>query len=172
MSTNTSLVSAAASQRLNDYFGKGDNKFGLLSGYDSKFEIDRETNAVSWKGVSGLLQWFHRWPFGFGVMKDTKLWVKMNQIFWNLLVFVLIYGSIYKAMIESNSLKVPDNIKSRTNNTFLQGVYFSLVTMVTLGFGDIVPYTTGAQVAVTSQIVLFVLFNFIWVIKYDIRASI
>ena len=158
---NSSLVASAASQRLNDYFGTGDNKFSLLSGYDAKFDIDQQTGVVSWKGVSGLLQFFHRYPFGFGVMKDTKFWIKINQIFWNLLIFVLIYGAIYKAMIESNSIKVPDGIKSKTNNTFLQGVYFSLVTMVTLGFGDIVPYTTGAQVAVMSQIVLFVLFNLI-----------
>ncbi len=155
-----------------NFFGKGDSSFGVLSGYDAKYDFDSQTGLIHWKGVSGILQWIRRWPFGFGMMKDGKMWIRLNQVVWNLFIFVLIYGAIYKAMIDNGSLRVPDNMKDGTSTSFTQGVYFSLSTMITLGFGDIVPVTTGAQIMVTSQMILFALFNFVWLLKFEVKAPV
>lgn len=153
--------------RVSEFFGRSGNNgqraFGLTRGFEDKFSPNSD-GTVSWKGISGVLQFFHKYPLGF-VKGD---WGRaVNQIIWNIILFVVIPGAIYGSMIKNGSLSVPDGIAEQTPNPYSQGFYFSIVTMTTLGFGDITPATVGGQVMVMFHILLFFLFNFIWTLEWD-----
>lgn len=173
-STNLNLDPSPS--KVAQFFGasQGGRSFGLASGIDQKFTGTVEGGDLSWKGISGLLQFFHKWPMGF-VKAD---WGRaVNQVFWNILLFVIIPGAIYGSMIKSGSLSVPDGMKEKMageyeEGAFAQGFYFALMTLTTLGFGDITPSTVGAQVGVMFHIIGFILFNFIWAIEWDPTALI
>lgn len=166
--------------KVSEFFGS-DGAFGLMSGMESKFtEIDGQYN---WKGMSGVLQFFHKWPLGF-IQND---WARsVNQIVWNLLIFVGIFGGIYSGMMSSGDITETTTAADGTttkkivgNNNFAipdrmlneppawRGFYFAIVTMTTLGFGDISPKSIAGQTAVGLQIVLFFVFNFIWSVEWD-----
>lgn len=152
--------------RVGEYFG--DQNFGLANGfsakYDEVYDISGQVIGHSWKGMSGLLQFFHKWPLGF--IKSN--WGRaVNQIIWNLLLFIIIPGAIYGSMIQNGSFSVPDGITKQTPDPYAQGFYFAVMTMTTLGFGDITPSTVGGQVMVMFHILLFFLFNFIWTLEFD-----
>lgn len=154
------------SNNINRFFGK--NTFGLARGFQDKYEIDTDSVGkivgYSWKGMSGLLQFFHKYPLGF-IKSD---WGRaLNQIIWNIALFIVIPGAIYGSLIKNGSLSVPDNIKDQMPDPYAQGFYFSVITMTTLGFGDITPATIGGQVAVMFHILLFFIFNFIWTLEWD-----
>lgn len=164
---NTNNMRSPNLSRVSNFFGRGTgSQFGLASGVTNKFNYDSVNDIVNWKGMSGILQFFHRWPMGFGNMKKSD-WAKtFNQIFWNIAIFVVLFGFIYAGMIQSGALGVPDGIKEQTPNPVAQGMYFSVITMTTLGFGDITPATVGGQVMVTLHILLFFIFNFIWTLDF------
>lgn len=122
-------------------------------------------DKISWHGVSGFLQFFYKFPFGY--MSESDWAFAVNQILWNILLFVVIPGFIYGSMIKNGSLSVPDGIKEQTPDPTFQGFYFAVITMTTLGFGDITPATVGGQVMVMFHILLFFLFNFIWTLEWD-----
>lgn len=141
----------------------GPKAFTAATGLENKI-ITHKDGTFSWRGFSGILQFIHKFPFGYLTRKD---WGKtLNQIFWNLFIFVFIFGMIYSAMIRSGALGVPDGIKEQTPNEFTQGLYFAVVTTTTLGFGDITPATVGGQIVVMVHILLFFMFNFIWTLDY------
>lgn len=157
----------------------GERAFGLASGLENKMMI--KDGQVSWRGFSGILQFIHKFPFGYLGGPDSKWGLIINQIFWNIVIFVLLFGSIYGLMIKTGHFKVPENaIKAQntggggieadattTNENYMQqGLYFAVVTTTTLGFGDIVPKTVGAQVMVMFHMLLFFIFNFIWYLDY------
>jgi len=158
--------------------GPGDSEkaFSFASGIDKKMFI--KDGQISWRGFSGILQFIHKAPFGYLGGPGTTWGLTLNQIFWNIVIFVLIFGSIYGVMIRDGHISVPEKAiqaqnndpigTSSTNDNYMQqGLYFALVTTTTLGFGDIVPKTVGGQVMVMFHILLFFIFNFIWVINYD-----
>lgn len=124
---------------------------------------------LDWDGFSGLLQWFTKYPIPI----DSSWAFTLNQIVWNVLFFILFYGLIYGAIINSGSemISVPEEIQKQTPSPWTQGIYFSIVTMTSLGFGDITPATFGGQMLVTSQILLFFIFNFIWTLNFDFMES-
>lgn len=134
-----------------------------------KYVID-ESGKINWRGFSGVLQFFYRWPFGFSTLKDNRIAVRFNQIFWNVLIFVCIFGAIYKLLIDMGSIDVNEKIQEQTPNTYLQGVYFSVVTTTTLGFGDIYPKTLMSQTVVFIHLVLMVLLNIIWLCNFGISS--
>lgn len=147
------------------FFGRGEQGgFGLASGFNDKYQTYGD-GTVGWRGISGILQFIHKFPFGYMSKSD---WAKsLNQILWNIIIFIGIFGAIYGGMIKSGALGVPDGIADQTPDPMAQGYYFAVVTMTTLGFGDITPATVGGQVMVMFQILLFFIFNFIWTLEYD-----
>jgi len=124
---------------------------------------------LDWDGFSGLLQWFTKYPIPI----EASWAPTLNQILWNIIFFILFYGLIYGAIINSGSemISVPEEIQQQTPSPWTQGIYFSIVTMTSLGFGDITPGTFGGQMIVTSQILLFFMFNFIWTLNFDVSSS-
>ena len=148
-----------------EFFGQGHDKFRVLGDVTNKYtNID---GLVEWKGMSGVLQFFHNWPMGFRSLKKAGWTKTFNQIFWNVLIFVLAFAAIYAGAISSGAISVPQEIKDKTDdNKFLQGLYFAVVTMTTLGFGDITPATVGGQILVMFHILSFFVFNFIWSIDF------
>lgn len=152
--------------RVEDFFGKRDSGFGLLRGAEEgiKYYVNNK-GEVLWRGMSGILQFFHRWPLGF--IKNS--WARsVNQVIWNVILFIIIPGAIYSALIRNNAINVPEEIQKQTPDPFKQGLYFATVTMTTLGFGDITPKTIGAQIAVMFHILFFFIFNFIWTLDFDL----
>lgn len=157
-------------RRMSQFFGGpaeagGQRAFRLTGDVMNKYT--NVNGIVTWKGMSGILQAFHRWPLGFGDNLKKAGWTKVaNQIIWNILIFVLLFGLIYGGMIKSGALSVPEEMAKQTKNPFAQGLYFAVVTTTTLGFGDITPATVAGQMAVTFHIILFFIFNFIWSINF------
>jgi hypothetical protein len=153
--------------RLSNFFGRNPTgqQFGLAKGVTNKYTYDSSTKLVDWKGVSGLLQFFHKYPMGFTTGMKQADWTKtFNQIFWNILIFVIGFGFLYS--MNMSSFSVPEEMDKQVSNPVAKGMYFSVVTMTTLGFGDITPSTVGGQVLVMFHIMLFFLFNFIWAIDF------
>lgn len=134
-----------------------------------KYIID-ENGVLQWRGFSGILQFFYRWPLGFSTLKDNPIAARFNQIIWNLLIFVLIFGLIYKVLIDNGYIQVHEEIQKQSPNTFLQGIYFAVVTTTTLGFGDIYPKSIGGQIAVFFHLISLVLFNIIWMCNFQIST--
>ncbi len=60
-------------------------------------------------------------------------------------VFVLIFSGIYQ-FVEIDH--------GRHEMNWFQPIYFSLVTMTTLGYGDVVPVSTPAQMITMLQVVM------------------
>lgn len=129
-----------------------------------------ENGVIQWRGFSGFIQWFYRWPFGFTQgMKDHPLAVRFNQIVWNVVIFVVVFGFIYKAMIDYRMMEPNEDLPPSTNDsTTLQGFYFSTIITTTLGVGTVIPKTFWAQTVVLIHLLLLVLFNIIWFCKFTI----
>ena len=129
-----------------------------------------ENGVIQWRGFSGFIQWFYRWPFGFTQgMKDHPLAVRFNQIFWNVMIFVVVFGFIYKAMIDYRMMEDVSNAPiNKERSSFLQGFYFSTMTTTTLGMAGVVPKTFWGQIVVFIHLTLMVLFNIIWLCKFSI----
>jgi voltage-gated potassium channel len=55
----------------------------------------------------------------------------------------LIFAQIYTLamLVNPNSLHLPDNVEPSTDNFQLEMIYFSFVTLATLGYGDVLPDT-------------------------------
>lgn len=152
--------------------------FGFIEGLKNKYEVFPDGN-VSWRGMSGVLQFISKFPFGYLSKSD---WAKtLNQIFWNITIFIVLFGFIYAALIQGKHIGVPEeSIAQQTSapvtatgevqndNALSQGFYFAAVTTTTLGFGDISPSTLFGQFVVMMHIILFMLFNFIFVLDFGV----
>lgn len=146
------------------FFGRQGDGFGLARGFGEKFASNAD-GTTSWRGISGILQFISKFPFGYMTKSD---WGKgLNQIVWNILFFVVLFGLIYGSMIRNKALSVPAEMAAQTPDPMAQGMYFSVMIMTTLGFGDITPATIGGQIVVMLHIILFFLFNFIWTLEFD-----
>lgn len=68
------------------------------------------------------------------------------------LLLAFAFGLIYNFLI----IRSPDSFKGAlsTNNHFGDVIYFSLVTIATLGYGDIVPATNAARTIATIEAVI------------------
>ena len=55
----------------------------------------------------------------------------------------LVFAQIYTLamLVDPNSLRLPDSVATSTENFQLDMIYFSFVTLATLGYGDILPDT-------------------------------
>jgi voltage-gated potassium channel len=62
--------------------------------------------------------------------------------------FIVVYASTYVSI----SAAVPDAFTQPMTKT--DALYFTVVTLGTVGFGDIAPVTTAARMAVSSQVLL------------------
>ena len=54
--------------------------------------------------------------------------------------------------------------------TFPESVYFSIITLSTVGYGDVVPYSDLVRIIVASEIVfgvLLILFGFSEILRYS-----
>lgn len=59
------------------------------------------------------------------------------------LLIGLVFAQIYTLamLVDPNSLHLPDNVAPNTENFQLEMIYFSFVTLATLGYGDVLPAT-------------------------------
>ena len=75
-------------------------------------------------------------------------------VYWNILVAILIiiviYGIIYTILGYMGHLN--------NFNSFIDGLYFSVTTITTIGFGDVTPKTTLAKIVVMTQQAVTILF--------------
>jgi len=81
--------------------------------------------------------------------------ITVDGIFAAFVAYLLLafaFGLIYNFMI----IQSPDSFKGAlsTNNHFGDVIYFSLVTIATLGYGDIVPATNAARTIATIEAVI------------------
>jgi voltage-gated potassium channel len=81
--------------------------------------------------------------------------ITLDNIFAAFVAYLLLafaFGLIYNFLI----LRSPDSFKGAisTNNHFGDVIYFSLVTIATLGYGDIVPATNAARTIATIEAVI------------------
>ena len=81
--------------------------------------------------------------------------ITLDGIFAAFVAYLLLafaFGLIYNFMI----IRSPDSFKGAlsTNNRFGDVTYFSLVTIATLGYGDIVPATNAARTVATIEAVI------------------
>jgi voltage-gated potassium channel len=81
--------------------------------------------------------------------------ITLDGIFAAFVAYLLLafaFALIYNFMI----LRSPDSFKGAlsTNNHFGDVIYFSLVTIATLGYGDIVPATNAARTVATIEAVI------------------
>jgi voltage-gated potassium channel Kch len=81
--------------------------------------------------------------------------ITLDGIFAAFVAYLLLafaFGLIYNLLI----IRSPDHFKGalNTNNHFGDAIYFSLVTIATLGYGDIVPATNAARTIATIEAVI------------------
>lgn len=81
--------------------------------------------------------------------------VTLDGIFAGFVAYLLLafaFGLIYNFLI----IRSPESFKGAlsTNNHFGDAIYFSLVTIATLGYGDIVPATNAARTIATIEAVV------------------
>jgi voltage-gated potassium channel len=81
--------------------------------------------------------------------------ITLDGIFAAFVAYLLLafaFGLIYNFLI----IRSPDSFKGAisTNNHFGDVIYFSLVTIATLGYGDIVPATNAARTIATIEAVI------------------
>ena len=81
--------------------------------------------------------------------------ITVDGIFAAFVAYLLLafaFGLIYNFMI----IRSPESFKGAlsTNNPFGDVIYFSLVTIATLGYGDIVPATNAARTIATIEAVI------------------
>lgn len=84
----------------------------------------------------------------------------LSFILFNVGLIVLSYGIDYYCLHQINALAfkgVPE--KHNILAEFITFVYFSIASFTTVGFGDILPNSTSAQVFVSIEIMLSFLFN-------------
>lgn len=78
----------------------------------------------------------------------------LRFVHWDLLVatiiIIAIYGIIYTILGYMGHLN--------NFNSFIDGFYFSMTTVTTIGFGDITPKTTLSKIVVMTQHALTILF--------------
>ena len=76
--------------------------------------------------------------------------VTLDAIFASVVAYQLIglfFAQVYTLLVVLNpdALHLPDNIPASTENFQLEMIYFSFVTLATLGYGDILPDTSLAR---------------------------
>ena len=81
--------------------------------------------------------------------------ITLDGIFAAVVAYLLLafaFGLVYNFMI----IRSPESFKGtlNPNNQFGDAVYFSLVTIATLGYGDIVPATNAARTVATIEAVI------------------
>lgn len=85
--------------------------------------------------------------FFFGKIREDNL-IIVRIIFTIFSIVFVSFGLIYFEEVNHN-----DNI-----NTFLDAIYFTIVTLTTVGFGDIAPQTEGGKVITLLMIISGVVF--------------
>lgn len=89
-------------------------------------------------------------------------------------MMVILFAALYRMVgwLDDSPSFLIDGIGR--DPTFLESLYFSLVTVSTVGYGDIVPLSYAARIVVALQIVagiLLLLFGFHALIRYPGRGS-
>jgi hypothetical protein len=85
--------------------------------------------------------------------------VTIDGIFASVVTYQMIglfFAQVYTLMmlVDPNALHLPDSIPENTQNFRAELIYFSFVTLATLGYGDIVPDTSTARsVAIIEAII-------------------
>jgi uncharacterized protein YjbI with pentapeptide repeats len=82
---------------------------------------------------------FYLWWISSDCGRSITRWLFMIAI------FVLVFAGFYD-IVEVDY--------GRHNPSWFQPIYFSLVTMTTLGYGDVIPVSTGAQMIAMLQVLL------------------
>ncbi|WP_444886700.1 potassium channel family protein [Microbulbifer sp. JMSA008] len=82
---------------------------------------------------------------GHGFLRRTFLGSTPRKIFWLYILMIFVYSLIYWL---TNSIEGKDNVG------FLESVYFSVVTVTTLGYGDFNPSGTLGRVLAASEALL------------------
>jgi uncharacterized protein YjbI with pentapeptide repeats len=103
-------------------------RFVLDENYLHEFRTQSRKAAVLywvWWASSDCGRSFGRWA----------LWV---------LLMIVLFGSIFSVV----------DVDYGDHPTYLSAIYFSVVTLTTLGYGDAVPASTGAQVAVMLEVLV------------------
>ncbi len=88
-----------------------------------------------------------------GVFRSKR--ITLDGIFAAFVAYLLLafaFGLVYHFMI----FRSPDSFKGalNPNNQFGDAIYFSLVTIATLGYGDIVPVSNAARTVATIEAVI------------------
>lgn len=95
--------------------------------------------------------------------KTIKFYFKLPHkltvggLFHSYFVFILCYAVIYAYLSSDNKIRVSDSLGG------FDYVYLSTTVMTTVGFGEIYPVGSSARVIFTSQMILGILMNLIFV---------
>jgi Ion channel len=100
-----------------------------------------------------------------------------KPIFWGIIYLLLIptYAIIYLYLPKPLNLPADSKIQHAFSTepfTFIQSLYFSVVTITTLGFGDISPNTNLAQIITASEVLFGVLIIGVFLNSLAQRSSV
>jgi hypothetical protein len=76
-------------------------------------------------------------------------------------MFIISYAILYSELsrIDQNSFNLVDDNKQKIKLDLLTGLYFSIVTFATVGYGDIYPVSNTARMFVSSEILFSLAFT-------------
>jgi hypothetical protein len=94
-----------------------------------------------------------------------------DEIQDKMLGFVVISRSLERDLLAWSDATLGFPAKSSTIKTFWRMLYFSAITITTLGFGDIIPITTRARLWVGAEAVLGILFIGLFLNSLAIKAQ-
>lgn len=60
------------------------------------------------------------------------------RVFFSMIIVVILFGFLFSGFVSYTEINVADNLITELN-IFTQGVYFSLITFLTIGYGDVSP---------------------------------
>jgi hypothetical protein len=124
--------------------------------------------------LSDVIDYFRRDTKGvIKIFSLPKHKMRISEIVWDWLLIVGSYGAIYY------SLYIKDPISFSHTITIPDSIYFSFVTITTLGYGDIVPKSYFAKSIVITEvifgfifiIIVFSIFVSVWIEKWNIKIN-
>lgn len=138
------------------------------------------TQPILVAGLVSSLRLYEIWAF-IGCLHSQRKYESHNRVraiintFWHYFEVIICYSTIYLCVAcfygdtFFNSEKPPLGINPIASGWFTP-VYFSTITIATVGFGDLCPQTNAGRIAVVSQI-MFGIFLFVIVLQRAISSD-
>jgi hypothetical protein len=92
--------------------------------------------------------------FSYASARARESFRPVANAFWSYIEIAVLYGLVYEALVVRNRDAVVSSSGEGMLDAFLNPLYFSFITLATIGYGDFTPHSTAARaVAMTESFV-------------------